>query len=297
MEIGFIGLGHMGFPMASRLVEAGHHVVAFDTSTEALDRLVMLGADPATSPADVGDRTATVLASLPSPAASIEVATGPNGVIAGAAAQRFVDFSTIGSPTAQEVGAALNQRGIASLDCPVSGGVSGAQEGALSLMVSGPEAEFRAVKPILDVLGKPIFVSTKPGAAQTMKLINNLMAATALAATAEVVVMGVKAGLDPSVVIDVLNASSGGTHASRDKFPRSVLPRTFDFGFATGLMVKDVRLCLAEAEALGMRMQLGDAVGMLWEDVLQKVGPDSDFTCVVQPIEEEAGVVVDGRTG
>jgi 3-hydroxyisobutyrate dehydrogenase-like beta-hydroxyacid dehydrogenase len=183
------------------------------------------------------------------------------------------------------------------LDCPVSGGVSGAQEGALSLMVSGPEAEFRAVKPILDVLGKPMFVSTKPGAAQTMKLINNLMAATALAATAEVVVMGVKAGLDPSVVIDVLNASSGGTHASRDKFPRSVLPRTFDFGFATGLMVKDVRLCLAEAEALGMRMHLGDAVGMLWEDVLQKVGPDSDFTCVVQPIEEEAGVVVDGRTG
>lgn len=296
MEIGFIGLGHMGFPMACRLVEAGHHVVAFDTCTEALDRLVMLGADPATSPRDVGDRTPTVLASLPSPAASIEVATGPDGVIAGAAVRRFVDFSTIGSPTAQQVCSALNQRGIASLDCPVSGGVSGAEKGALSLMVSGPEAEFQAVKPILDVLGKPIFVSAKPGAAQTMKLINNLMAATALAATAEVVVMGVKAGLDPNVVIDVLNASSGGTHASRDKFPRSVLPRTFDFGFATGLMVKDVRLCLAEAEALGMTMNLGDAVGTLWEDVMEKVGPDSDFTCVVKPIEEAAGVVVDGRT-
>ena len=295
MEIGFIGLGHMGFPMAGRLVEAGHHVVAFDTSSEALDRLVMLGADPAASPKEVADRTPTVLASLPSPAASIEVATGPDGVIAGTAAQRFVDFSTIGSPTAQQVSAALHRRAIASLDCPVSGGVSGAQKGALSLMVSGPEAEFQAVKPILELLGKPIFVSAKPGAAQTMKLINNLMAATALAATAEVVVMGVKAGLDPNVVIDVLNASSGGTHASRDKFPRSVLPRTFDFGFATGLMVKDVRLCLAEAETLGMTMNLGDAVGTLWEDVLQKVGPEADFTCVVKPIEEDAGVVVDGR--
>lgn len=297
MEIGFIGLGNMGFPMAGRLVEAGHHVVAFDTSTEALERLTILGADPATSAKDVGDRTPTVLASLPSPAASIEVATGADGVIAGAAARRFVDFSTVGSPTAQEVAAALSQKGIASLDCPVSGGVSGAQHGTLSLMVSGPEAEFQTVKPILDILGRPIFVSAKPGAAQTMKLINNLMAATALAATAEVVVMGVKAGLDPRVVIDVLNASSGGTHASRDKFPRSVLPRTFDFGFATGLMVKDVRLCLAEAEALGLTMDLGAAVGALWEDVLQKVGPDSDFTCVVKPIEENAGVMVDGRAG
>ena len=295
MEIGFVGLGHMGFPMASRLVEAGHHVVAFDTNAEALDRLVMLGADAATSPREVADRTPTVLASLPTPAASIDVATGPDGVITGSAAQRFVDFSTIGSPAAQLIGAALSQRHIASLDCPVSGGVSGAQNGALSLMVSGPEAEFQTVKPILDILGKPIFVSAKPGAAQTMKLINNLMAATALAATAEVVVMGVKAGLDPHVVIDVLNASSGGTHASRDKFPRSVLPRTFDFGFATGLMVKDVRLCLAEAEALGMTMDLGAAVGTLWEDVMQKVGPDADFTCVVKPIEEDAGVVVDGR--
>jgi 3-hydroxyisobutyrate dehydrogenase-like beta-hydroxyacid dehydrogenase len=164
-------------------------------------------------------------------------------------------------------------------------------------MVSGPETEFEAVKPILDILGTPIFVSAKPGAAQTMKLINNLMAATALAATAEVVVMGVKAGLDPGVIIDVLNASSGGTHASRDKFPRSVLPRTFDFGFATGLMVKDVRLCLAEAEALGVTMGVGAAVATLWEDVLQRVGPEADFTCVVKPIEEDAGVVVDGRVG
>src|SRR4029079_17016072 len=111
---------------ARRRVKPVHHVAAFDTNAEALDRLVMLGADAATSPKDVGDRTPTVLASLPSPTASIEVSTGADGVIAGSAAQRFVDFSTIGSPTAQQIGAALSQKRIASLDCPVSGGVSGA---------------------------------------------------------------------------------------------------------------------------------------------------------------------------
>ena len=151
------------------------------------------------------------------------------------------------------------------------------------------------LKPALDVIGKVFFIGEKPGAAQTMKLANNFLSATAIVATSEAVVMGVKAGLDPAVMIDVINSGSGMNTASRDKFPRAILPRTFDFGFATGLMVKDVRLCLAEAETLGMTMNLGEAVGTLWEDVLQKVGPEADFTCVVKPIEEDAGVVVDGR--
>ena len=137
-----------------------------------------------------------------------------------------------------------------------------------------------------------MFVSEKPGAAQTMKLVNNLLAATALAATAEAVVLGVKAGLDAEVVIDVLNAGSGGTHASRDKFPRAVLPRTFDYGFATGLMVKDVRLYLDEAKALGLPTHIADAVATVWETTLTEEGAESDFTSVIKPIEEAAGVIV-----
>jgi 3-hydroxyisobutyrate dehydrogenase len=129
-----------------------------------------------------------------------------------------------------------------------------------------------------------------------MKLVNNLMAATALAATAEVVVMGVKAGLDAQVMIDVLNAGSGGTHASRDKFPRAVLPRTFDYGFATGLMVKDVRLYLDEAKALGLPTRIADAVATLWEATLAEEGPESDFTSVIEPIEKAAVVVDIGQT-
>jgi 3-hydroxyisobutyrate dehydrogenase-like beta-hydroxyacid dehydrogenase len=130
-----------------------------------------------------------------------------------------------------------------------------------------------------------------------MKLVNNMLAATSLIATCEAVVMGVKAGLDPQVMIDVLNAGSGGTNASRDKFPRSILPRNFDFGFATGLMVKDVRLYLEEADALGVSREVADAVGRLWENAIRELGPESDFTAAIKPIEQIAGVVVDRRGG
>lgn len=183
------------------------------------------------------------------------------------------------------------------LDSPVSGGVGGATRGTLALMVSGPRDEFEVVEPILANLGTPpfFFVDTKPGAGQTMKLVNNLLAATALATTCEVVVMGVKAGgLDPSVMIDVINAGSGATNASRDKFPKSILPRSFDYGFATGLMVKDVRLYLEEATSLGLPTEMAAAVGRLWELVMREEGPDSDFTCAIKPLEAAAGVIVDG---
>jgi 3-hydroxyisobutyrate dehydrogenase-like beta-hydroxyacid dehydrogenase len=116
-----------------------------------------------------------------------------------------------------------------------------------------------------------------------------------LVATAEVVVMGVKSGLDPGVMIDVLNAGSGGTSASRDKFPRAILPRTFDYGFATGLMVKDLRLYLDEAEALGVPAQVAETIGRLWEAAARDQGPQSDFTTVIKPFEEAAGVTV-GRS-
>ncbi|MDQ2626658.1 MAG: NAD(P)-dependent oxidoreductase, partial [Actinomycetota bacterium] len=188
--------------------------------------------------------------------------------------------------------ATLAAGGIAALDAPVSGGVGGAQQGSLAIMVSGPRAAFDTAKVLLEELGRPFFVDEKPGAAQTMKLVNNLMAATTLAATAEVMVMGVKAGLDPQVMIDVLNAGSGGTHASRDKFPKAVLPRTFDYGFATGLMVKDIRLYLDEASALGLPRQLADAVAALWESTLRDEGPESDFTSIVKVLERTAGVTV-----
>jgi 3-hydroxyisobutyrate dehydrogenase-like beta-hydroxyacid dehydrogenase len=297
MDIGFIGLGKMGLPMARRLIEAGHQLVVFDQRKEAMEKLVALGASAASSPKDVADRAETVLASLPSLQASLEVATGKNGVIDGKRVRRFVDLSTIGSQMAVRIHDLLATRDVVQLDSPVSGGVGGAEKGTLAVMVSGPLAEFEAVKSALAVIGKPFFIGEKPGSAQTMKLANNLLSATAVAATSEAVVMGVKAGLDPAVMIDVINAGSGMNTASRDKFPRSILPRSFDFGFATGLMVKDVRLCLEEAKSLGLSMEVAEAVGRLWEVVIREMGAESDFTSAILPIERAAGVVVGGAKG
>jgi 3-hydroxyisobutyrate dehydrogenase-like beta-hydroxyacid dehydrogenase len=294
VQIGFIGLGNMGFPMACRLLQENHDVIAFDTRDEALERIVALGAQAASSAKDVADRTETVMASLPSAAASIAVATGADGVIEGSRVRRYVDLSTVGSQTAAHIHEALAQRDIAAIDSPVSGGVGGAEKGALAVMVSGPRDEFEAIRTAFEAIGRPFYIGEKPGSAQTMKLANNILAANVLVATAEVVVMGVKAGLDPGVMIEVLNAGSGGTSASRDKFPRSILPRTFDYGFATGLMVKDVRLYLDEARALGVPADVAETVARLWETAAQTQGADSDFTSVIKPFEEAAGVTVGG---
>src|SRR3954464_940556 len=294
MDIGFIGLGNMGFPMARRLIEAGHKLVVFDTRKEVTEKLVARGASAAASPKAVADQVEAVMASLPSLQASLEVATGANGVIEGRRAKRFIDLSTVGSTMASKIHGLLARRDIVQIDCPVSGGVGGAEKGTLAVMVSGPKADFELLRPALDVIGKVFFIGAKPGSAQTMKLANNFLSATAVVATSEAVVMGVKAGLDPAVMIDVINAGSGMNTASPDKFPRSILPRSFDFGFATGLMVKDVRLCLEEMKSLGLSMEVAEAVGRLWEVVIRDMGAESDFTTAIKPIEAAAGVVVGG---
>jgi 3-hydroxyisobutyrate dehydrogenase-like beta-hydroxyacid dehydrogenase len=297
MEIGFIGLGKMGFPMARRLVEAGHQLTAYDTRKDVLDKMVALGAQAAASPKDIADRVETVMVSLPSLQASLEVATGNSGVIEGKRVKRFVDLSTVGSHMAVKIHDLLKAKNIVQLDSPVSGGVGGAEKGTLAVMVSGPRADFEAIKSALGVIGKTFFIGEKPGSAQTMKLTNNLLSATAVVATCEAVTIGVKSGLDANVMIDVINAGSGMNTASRDKFPRAILPRTFDFGFATGLMVKDVRLALEEAKSLGMSLEVAEAVGRLWETVMREMGPESDFTSAIKPIEKAAGVVVGGAKG
>jgi hypothetical protein len=297
MDIGFIGLGNMGFPMARRLVEAKHQLVVFDTNKDVLDRFVKLGAQAASSPKDVADRCETVMASLPSLQASLEVATGKGGVIEGKKVKRFVDLSTVGSQMAVRIHDLLKKANIVQIDSPVSGGVPGAEKGTLAVMVSGPRAEYETIKPTLEVIGKLFFIGEKPGAGQTMKLANNFLSATAMVATSEAVVMGVKSGLDPKVMIDVINSGSGMNTASRDKFPRSVLPRSFDYGFATGLMVKDVRLAIEEMKGLGLKMEVAEAVGRLWETVIKDQGAESYFTTSIKTIERAAGVVVGGGKG
>ena len=294
MEIGFIGLGKMGFHMARRLIEAGHALVVFDTRVDAIARVTALGAEAAKSVREVANRAETLMASLPSPAIVLEVTTGKDGVIEGSKVRRFVDLSTTGARMAIRIAEALARRDIVQIDSPVSGGPGGAEKGTLAVMVSGPRAEIERLRPALAVFGKVFVIGERPGMGQTMKLANNFLSATAMAATSEAVVMGVKAGLDPAVMIDVINAGSGRNSASQDKFPRAILPRTFDYGFTNGLMDKDLGLCMEEAAALGVPMQVGGVVRDIYREVTTKLGADKDFTTIIQVVEARAGVEVRG---
>ncbi len=285
MHIGFIGLGRMGGHMAGRLIDAGHTLSVFDVNDAAVQALAARGAERASSPKAVADAAELVFASLPSPAIVQDTALGPNGVIHGSKIKTFVDLSTTGPRVSGIVAEGLKAKGIASLDAPVSGGVKGAREGTLAVMVGGPQASFDALQPVLAVFGKLFFMGETPGAGQTMKLVNNLLAACSIAITSEGMAMGVKAGLDPKLMIDVLNVSSGRSSATQDKWPRSVLPRSFDFGFATGLCFKDVRLCLEEAEAMGVPMVVGSSVRQYVSITNQMFGADSDFTSMAKVVE------------
>ena len=295
MKIGFIGLGTMGFHLARRLIEADHTLVVYDTRPEAVARLTKIGASESASPRDVADRVETVMASLPSLEAVLAVATGKDGVIEGKKVRRFVDLSTTGAQMAKRIAGALAARNIVQIDSPVSGGPGGAEKGTLAVMVSGPGADIDLLRPALKVFGNVFVIGDRPGMAQTMKLANNLLSATAMAATSEAVVMGVKAGLDPAVMIEVINSGSGLNTASRDKFPRAILPRTFNYGFTNGLMYKDLRLCLDEADDLGVPMRVGRMVRDMFQLATTEQGADADFTTIVKSVEKPAGVEVRAR--
>jgi 3-hydroxyisobutyrate dehydrogenase-like beta-hydroxyacid dehydrogenase len=293
--LGFVGVGRMGGPMANRLLDAGYRLCVYDVSDEATGPLVARGAELAASPAEVASMADTVFMSLPTPDVVREVALGGNGgLINGSKVRTVIDLSTTGPGVATEVAGKLAERNIAWVDSPVSGGVTGAKAGTLAVMVSCPKPAYQKLEPVLKVFGKLFHAGEKPGLAQTAKLANNLLAATAMVATSEVMAMGVKAGLDAKVLIDIINASSGRNSASQDKFPRAILPRTFDFGFATGLSYKDVRLCVEEAEAMGVPMVVGGAVREMLAVTRARFGASSDFTYIAKVLEEWAGVEIKG---
>jgi len=293
--LGFVGVGRMGGPMALRLLDAGYKLCVYDVSPEALEPFVERGAHIAASPAEVASQAETVLLSLPMPDVVRSVALGGNdGVINGSKVRTVIDLSTTGPGAAAQIAGLLADRKIGWVDAPVSGGVTGAKAGTLAVMVSCPKAQFEKLEPVFKVFGKVFYTGEKPGLAQSAKLANNLLAATALVATSEAMAMGVKAGLDARVLIDIINASSGRNSASQDKFPRTILPGTFDFGFATGLSYKDVRLCVDEAETMGVPMVVGAAVRQMLAVTKARFGADSDFTHVAKLLEEWAGVEIRG---
>lgn len=285
-KIAFIGVGRMGSNMAARLIAAGHELTIYDPVASATAPAAALGAKVARSVADAVSLCSVAMASVPGPADARETAR----LSADSPALKiFVDLSTSGPAAAQAIATLLALRGIAAIDAPVSGGVKGAAAGKLTIMASGSAPAMARVRPLLEVLGKVYELGEKPGLGQAVKLANNLMSAASLAIAAEALAMGVKAGVDPAAMLDVLNASSGRNSATQDKIPKHVLNRNFDFGFANALSFKDVRLCLDEAEALGVPMVVGAAVRQMLSITHQLQGAGADCTELVKVVENWAG--------
>lgn len=296
-RFGFIGLGTMGGAMALRLVEAGYALTVLDSRPEAMARLTERGAATAATPAAVANAVDVVFLSLPTPDVVEAVVAGPDGVAAAERPVTVIDLSTTGSFVERRIAAALAAAGKVLVDCPISGGAEGARSGTLALMAAGPQATLDALAPVLKVFGTCYPVGDTPGQGQILKVINNLMSTAALAITSEALVLGVKAGLNPDRMLDAINASSGRNTASTSKFPKHVLPRTFDFGMPIKLSAKDAKLCLDEAERLGVPMIVGTAVRQLLTITCDHLGGGVDMTSVVRVVEEWAKVEVRGGAG
>jgi 3-hydroxyisobutyrate dehydrogenase-like beta-hydroxyacid dehydrogenase len=274
-RIGFIGLGNMGGPMAANLARAAHPLLCFDAA--GTQGRMPVGAEAAGSPAAVARGAAIALLSLPDGKVSAAVA----GEMSAAATRRLkilIDTSTTGIADADCLHRRCAEAGIVYVDAPVSGGVAGAKAATLAIMVAAEPALYAEIEPLLKPMARRVFhVGTRPGQGMAMKLLNNFLSATAMAATSEAIAFGERQGLDMKTMLDIINISTGQNTATADKFPRRVLPKSYDHGFATRLMAKDMRLYLEAVRAAGMLARIGTPIVELW-DRLDRSWPHSDFT-------------------
>jgi 3-hydroxyisobutyrate dehydrogenase-like beta-hydroxyacid dehydrogenase len=277
--LGFIGLGQMGGPMATNIARAGFGLTVFDKAGTA--ERAPPGATHAESLEDAAARADTLFLSLPDGPVSIAVAQQ----IAAAPERRttvVVDLSTIGPDAAREAAGILEAAGVTYIDAPVSGGQAGAAAGTITIMWAGPAVELERHRAVVAAFCKnPFHVGPEPGQGQALKLINNFLSGTAMAATSEAMLYGLSQGLDMTTMLDVVNVSTGVNSATRDKFPQRIVTESFDAGFKTALLTKDVTLYRDNARAAGTPHGLGEAVAELWQACNRDL-PDSDFTRVYE---------------
>lgn len=295
-RLAFIGCGAMGAPIAERLIDAGHALHIYDLRPEATAPLVARGATAAPSPRAAAEDSDIAFACLPSPEVSLTVALDADGIRACKGLTAYVEMSTIGSKAVKAIAQGLAAAGIPLLDSPVSGGPRGARAGTLSTMVAGERATFERVKPLLETVARNVFyIGETPGLGQVTKLANNMISAAGMAAAFEASAMAVKAGVDARTLIETVNASTGRNSATMDKFPASVLTRSFDYGGKLATMYKDVFLCLEEARELNVPMWVGSNVVQLWFHAMTEGRGNDDYTTLIKMIETWAGVVVGGN--
>lgn len=292
-NIGFIGLGRMGLPMMANLIKAGYTVHVFDTSADACDKARELGATVEQNVQSVANHVETILLSLPTP---VIVESVLAELVQGQQVKSVIDLSTIGIRAARRAYEMVTQRGIDWVEAPVSGGVTGAQAGTLTLMVSCPIKMRQSVEPVLQVLGKVLYAGEAPGLAQAAKLANNMLSAAALVASSEAISMATKAGVDPVALLDIINASSGRNTATTHKIPNEVLSRRFQVGFANKLSHKDVTLCIEEAGSMGIPMPVSVAIREMLAITTATFGDNADISDVARVMEQWAGITIEGKT-
>ena len=291
MKLGLIGIGNIGVHFCNRLQAAGHDLMVYDIDPEAMRRARETKARAAASPLDLANQCEVVLLSLPRPSVVAQVAIGDKGVIHGEAVRTVVDLSTTGPSVTEEISRVLEAKGIDFVGAPVSGGTVAAELGNLTVMPAGKEDVVKALEPIFLAIAKNIFyLGAAPGLGQTMKIINNTLYAASLIASCEALVYGVKAGLEAQTMLDVVNASSGRSFATQERIPQCVLNRNFPLRFTTELLHKDVKLCIEEAEKLGVPMQMGSATRQFLAFAITQGDGDKDNACIILHFEGWAGV-------
>jgi 3-hydroxyisobutyrate dehydrogenase len=300
-RIGFVGLGHMGLPMARRLAEAGYQVAGFDASAKVLASLGGSdGISAAPTLASVAD-AGTVILMLPDSdvveqvllgsadleGASPEGASPEAGLLAGLEpGSMIIDMSSSDPSRTRELAGRAGGLGITLIDAPVSGGVAGAVAGSLTIMVGGPQEAFSAIRPVLETMGSRVVRAGDVGAGHAVKALNNLMSAAHLLASSEALIAGRRFGLDPAVMLEIINGSSGRSGSTELKWPRYVLTETYNAGFPVRLMVKDIKLALAIERATGTPSAVSAATVAAWSEALEDLPPDADHTAIARWLDQ-----------
>ncbi|HEU5296663.1 MAG TPA: NAD(P)-dependent oxidoreductase [Burkholderiaceae bacterium] len=295
LTIGFIGLGLMGVPMARHLGLAGHRIRGYDVAPSAIERLLgeLPGAQGCASAREAATGADVVFTMLPNGRVVHEVVVAADGVAAGLrAGALLVDTSSSEPWLTRETAAAVVAHGAAMIDAPVSGAVWGAEAAELVFMIGGEPADVARARPLLAAMGRQLFHLGPLGAGHTMKCLNNVVTAMTLTVTAEALAVGTRCGLDPAVMTDVLNASTGGSWISRTHIQQRVISRRFDDPFKLELMLKDIGIALQVARGAGATMPLCEAGEPLWQAADRARGPGASISELVRWIEQQAGVEI-----
>jgi 3-hydroxyisobutyrate dehydrogenase len=292
-RLGFVGIGNMGWPMAANLVRAGHEVAVSDLSAERAARFAAeVGGRAAAGPADAAAGAEALITILPTSREVAEVAEAAIGALPTGAL--FVDMTSGNPSRTREIAERLAAGGVRMVDCPVSGGVPRAKTGELAIMAGGAEADLDAAEPLLRAMGTSIHRCGPIGAGQAMKALNNLVSAGGFLIGIEALLIGQKFGLDPALMVDVLNASTGMNNSTQKKFRQFVLSRRFDSGFGLGLMAKDLSIALEVGKEGGVPTPFAALCRELWAAAAAQLGSGEDHTAVAKLSERLADQVLAG---